>query len=199
MSTTIRPELSEKNKYWIDRHRYYELKHFCLQYPAWKKAYGVLDGLSKRPNDNPILAKLNVVSDPTARCAVTKAYLAERIAMIEDVAEDTDEELASYILHGVTEGCSYDISSAVSDERKKISEKVTDTIAERVSKIDEDELRKDVVNKAKEQIAAKFDNKLDDILADFNSNLSNVSRIYRSIAQTIAGTQNARDVMFKMV
>lgn len=88
MSTTIRPELSEKNKYWIDHHRYYELKHFCLQYPAWKKAYGVLDGLSKRPNDNPILAKLNVVSDPTARCAVTKAYLAERIAMIEDVAED---------------------------------------------------------------------------------------------------------------
>ena len=104
MSTTIRPELSEKNKYWIDRHRYYELKHFCLQYPTWKKAYRTLDGMSKRPNDHPILSKLNVVSDPTARCAVTKAYLAERIAMIEDVAEDTDEELASYILHGVTEG-----------------------------------------------------------------------------------------------
>lgn len=92
-----------------------------------------------------------------------------------------------------------EVSSVVSDERKKISEKVTDTIAEEVSKIDEDELRKDVVSKAKEQIAAKFDNKLDDILEDFNSNLSNVSRIYRSIAQTISGTQNARDAMFKMV
>ena len=33
MGTQIRPELSEKNLYWIDRHRYYELKHFCLQYP----------------------------------------------------------------------------------------------------------------------------------------------------------------------
>lgn len=32
MGTTIRPELSEKNPYWIERHRYYELKHFCLQY-----------------------------------------------------------------------------------------------------------------------------------------------------------------------
>ena len=92
-----------------------------------------------------------------------------------------------------------EVSAAVSDERKKISEQVTNTIAEKVSKIDEDDLRKDVVAKAKDQIAAKFDNKLDDILEDFNSNLSNVSRIYRSIAQTIAGTQNARDVMFKMV
>lgn len=33
MSTLIRPEVSEKNKYWIDKHRHYELKHFCLQYP----------------------------------------------------------------------------------------------------------------------------------------------------------------------
>lgn len=32
MSTTIRPEVSEKNQYWIEKHRYYELKHFCLQY-----------------------------------------------------------------------------------------------------------------------------------------------------------------------
>lgn len=26
MGTTIRPELSEKNPYWIERHRYYHLK-----------------------------------------------------------------------------------------------------------------------------------------------------------------------------
>lgn len=32
MATKIRPVLSEKNKYYIDKHRYYELKHFCLQY-----------------------------------------------------------------------------------------------------------------------------------------------------------------------
>ena len=39
MATNIRAKLSEKNKYWIDKHRHYELKHFCLQYPSWKKAY----------------------------------------------------------------------------------------------------------------------------------------------------------------
>ena len=43
MGTTLRAELSEKNPYWIEKHRYYELKHFCLQYPIWKKAYSALD------------------------------------------------------------------------------------------------------------------------------------------------------------
>ena len=48
MGTTIRPELSEKNPYWIERHRYYELKHFCLQYPIWKKAYAALESLTAK-------------------------------------------------------------------------------------------------------------------------------------------------------
>lgn len=52
MGTTIRPELSEKNPYWIEKHRYYELKHFCLQYPIWRKAYSVLDGYANPPKDS---------------------------------------------------------------------------------------------------------------------------------------------------
>lgn len=108
MSTTIRPELSEKNKYWIDRHRYYELKHFCLQYPIWKKAYLDLDGLSKRPAELTIFATPNTPSDPTARCAIAKAFYANRIEMVEKAAELADSDLASYILKGVTEGYAYD-------------------------------------------------------------------------------------------
>ena len=46
MATKIRAKLSEKNKYWIDKHRYYELKHFCLQYQMWKKAYKALDEMA---------------------------------------------------------------------------------------------------------------------------------------------------------
>ena len=51
MATKVRPEISEKNPYFIERERYYELKHFCRQYPIWKKAYRALDGLSRRPAD----------------------------------------------------------------------------------------------------------------------------------------------------
>lgn len=51
MSTVIRSEVSKKNVYWIERHRYYKLKHFCFQYPLWKKAYAEIDRLANKCND----------------------------------------------------------------------------------------------------------------------------------------------------
>lgn len=112
MGTTIRPELSEKNPYWIERHRYYELKHFCLQYPIWRKVSTTLDGLSKVPYDFVGYISSNTVSDPTAKCGITKSYYSERMNMIESVAEQTDQQLGYYVLMAVTEGWSYDILKA---------------------------------------------------------------------------------------
>ena len=98
MGTTIRPELSEKNPYWIERHRYYELKHFCLQYPIWKKAYAALDGLSRRPSDLEVFSKKGEISDPTVRCVEARSYYIERMKTVEQVAIATDAELSNYIL-----------------------------------------------------------------------------------------------------
>ena len=39
----VRPQLAQDNPYWISRHRYYELKHFCLQYYFWKSKYNEID------------------------------------------------------------------------------------------------------------------------------------------------------------
>ena len=33
----LRSEISNKSPYYISKHRYLELKHFCLQYPEWKE------------------------------------------------------------------------------------------------------------------------------------------------------------------
>lgn len=55
-----------------------------------------------------------------------------------------------------------------------------------VAKIDEARLKREVVTKAKEQIAEKFDDKLDDILEEFNGNLQNVGKIYKSIAKSFS-------------
>lgn len=107
MGTTIRPELSGKNKYWIDRHRYYELKHFCLQYPMWKKIYTSLDGFSKNPTDLFILSNLRAYGNPTEKCAIAKEFYLDRMKMVETTAKMSDPDLSKYILKAVTEGYSY--------------------------------------------------------------------------------------------
>ena len=112
MGTTIRPELSEKNPYWIEKHRYYELKHFCLQYPIWKKMYSALDGSNVKAMNLAIRVATNDIDDPTFRYAMAKAYYSERINMIRKVTRLANPDLAEYLLHGVTEGWSYDVLKA---------------------------------------------------------------------------------------
>lgn len=107
MATKIRPAISEKNKYWIDKHRHYELKHFCLQYPSWKKAYSEFndDSVSLSMIEN--VPTSNLPGDPTAKRALMKAHYMERMKLVERIAEEADQYLSNYILKAVTENLSY--------------------------------------------------------------------------------------------
>lgn len=107
MATVIRPEISEKNKYYIDKHRYYELKHFCLQYNEWKKMYALCNESIIFASNIESSPSSNIPSDLTAKYAIKKAYYAERIKIIEQAAMDADDFLYPYILKAVTEGLSY--------------------------------------------------------------------------------------------
>lgn len=78
------------------------------------------------------------------------------------------------------------VSTAVKASYDSIADSVTSEIAKNVAKIDETRLKKEVVAKAKEQIAEKFDDRLDDILEEFNGNLQNVGKIYKSIAKSFS-------------
>ena len=107
MATVIRAEISEKNKYWIDKHRHYELKHFCLQYPEWKRLYASFDDASMPLSTIERIPTSNIPGDPTAKRAILKTYYAEKIKMIEKTALETDVYLHKYILKAVTEGLSF--------------------------------------------------------------------------------------------
>lgn len=107
MATVIRPEISEKNKYWIDKHRHYELKHFCLQYPEWKKAYAEFSNVGIPLSMIERIPTSNIPGDPTAKRALLRTYYSEKIKLIEKVALETDIYLHNYILRAVTEGLSF--------------------------------------------------------------------------------------------
>ena len=107
MATTIRPNISGKNQYWIDRHRYYELKHFCLQYPSWNDKYTSISALAAHPMDKEKL-HISDISDTTEKIAAVKMKYGSLIGMVDSAAYETDKDLAYYITKAVTEGLSYE-------------------------------------------------------------------------------------------
>lgn len=102
---TFRPELSTKNKYWLPKHRTLELKHFCLQYPDWVKACNSIRLYPLGCNISPTYKQQ--VEDFTAKQAMRLKYYNDKIKLVQTAAEDTDEDLSSYILRAVTEDRSY--------------------------------------------------------------------------------------------
>lgn len=107
MTTLIRASISQDNKYYISKERYYELKHFCLQYPEWKKAYSLLESSVHAYGWSPDHIKSTEHGDPTAERAIRMAYLSGKIELVEKCAKQSDPELYEYILKAVTEGYTY--------------------------------------------------------------------------------------------
>lgn len=106
MSTTIKPVLSKKSPYYISKHRYYELKHFCLQYPEWRKE---LHELYYAPGSKIVqVGYSDGFSDRTGDLAVRRGMLERRMELVEQTAMATDPELVDYILTSVTDGVSYE-------------------------------------------------------------------------------------------
>lgn len=115
MATVIRPEISKKNKYYIDKHRHYELKHFCLQYPTWKKLHDdALESCISAAKLDQIRSS-GITSDITSKYALKRIRYAEKIKLIERIAKEADEDLHYYILRAVTEGLSYTYLNSVLD------------------------------------------------------------------------------------
>lgn len=111
MSTRIRPNISKSNKYYIPKHRYYELRHFVQQYPEWVRALREIDGYKRVPDQ---LIFSNKISDPTSKAAEAREYYSNRIKLITDVANETDKTLGIYILRAIIDGKSYEEMNAYS-------------------------------------------------------------------------------------
>lgn len=109
MATAIRPEISKKNKWHLEKHRYYELKHFCMQCPTWRKELSYLTAWGDQ--EHVVRDDLDLVR-PTEDIAEKRAFYTNRIAMVNKAAAETDLVLGSYILEGIITGKSYDALNA---------------------------------------------------------------------------------------
>ena len=73
-----------KTEYKLSKHRFYELKHFCLQYPEWKQFYENADGWSGQ-------------GDTTSRDGITRATIRTYVEMVEDCARLTGIDILPYV------------------------------------------------------------------------------------------------------
>lgn len=114
MATVIRPELSKKNEHYISKHRYYELKHFVMQYRDWIKWVREYD--VKYPHlgfGGPMSDKMTVYwKDPTLEEVERREIYVSKIQMVADCMitafSDIDELSRTYAFKAITEGRSYD-------------------------------------------------------------------------------------------
>lgn len=90
MSTRIRPETSRKKEHWISKHRYYELKHFVMQYDDWKEALREMESsLVSTPPMYHDKVQIGVVSDPTGEKATQAIIFQKNMNIVMTAARDT--------------------------------------------------------------------------------------------------------------
>jgi hypothetical protein len=103
MSTKIRAEVSKDNKYYISKHRFYELKHFCLQYPEWKAKYTEYNSLVT----NTTGIRSGDISDPVSYAAEHREKYFHLMQMVEQTCIAADADIYQWLLKAVAYGVSY--------------------------------------------------------------------------------------------
>lgn len=102
MGTVIRAKISKSNEYYISKHRYYELKHFCLQYNEWKRELGKLNWFGEKGD-----GRSSDPAKPVEWMVERRDEYLKKMEMIEQAALEADCDIYKYLLKGVTEGLSY--------------------------------------------------------------------------------------------
>lgn len=150
---------------------------------------GIGYGMGSRKKLTDICAKLDMsiedlskdievdVQDMVVSAAVEKAVEREaKIAVtkaIKEIKYDTECDMRK------------EVRSAVIAQGSEIKQSVSKEIEKQVSRIRIDDMKDEVVERAKQEVADRLDKNLDGILEKFNGDLTNISKIYQSIANVM--------------
>lgn len=114
MGTNIRSEVSRDNPYWIPKQRYYELKHFCMQYHDWKERLSEID--SMKTASIQMVIHNGEFSDAVYRAAeFRERYLlwidcvdAAAKRTVRNLGSDIRDYVAELLITGISKGIPYD-------------------------------------------------------------------------------------------
>ena len=105
MSTNVRTEISKKSPYHLSKHRMLELKHFCLQYPEWKKEHERIEVLrSYFPFGLPSESSH---SDMTGDLGTKAADLMLKMNLVDRLCQQYGGDICDWLFMGVAYGMSF--------------------------------------------------------------------------------------------
>ncbi len=107
MSTVVRSCISKQNEFYISKHRYLELKHYCLQYQEWAKEYSELsDNVVK--SSSLVKSKCSTeIDDLVGDLASRRVFLLSKMELVKQTAKSVDNVLGEYIFIAVTQDKSF--------------------------------------------------------------------------------------------
>lgn len=102
----LRGTLSPKSPFRISKHRYYELRHWCLQYPEWKSERKCIQAVESSsvliPDKRDTELKRR-----TEDCAEKLAAIDAQIDLLERLVKEAGNEISKWLLIGITEDKSF--------------------------------------------------------------------------------------------
>ena len=94
-------QFSKRSKYYISRHIFMTVYHYCLNYDEWVSEYNLNVGLRKGEGEGGGRSKGE--QDPTSEQAIRLADLYQKIETIRSAAYAAEPELYDYLLAYVTQ------------------------------------------------------------------------------------------------
>lgn len=106
-----RKEWSLKSKYWMPAEDLATARHYAKRYPSWIAELKEIGGISGLSYDREAV-QTSGNSDPTAKQAMRRKELGDKIALIEQTVAEADVSIYTYLLEGVTKGTQWEILAA---------------------------------------------------------------------------------------
>lgn len=95
---------SEKSKYYLPKHTYLHVLHWCLQYKDWAAELSVLPDTSKGITYDKERVQTSNSFDATQDTAIKRAELAEKKELLEQTIREVDASIYDYLLLSIGYG-----------------------------------------------------------------------------------------------
>lgn len=117
---------------------------------------------------------------------------------VERAVEREAEMSAKRAVQKVADDIHSSVKQAVDDEYYNIRKSVKSEVENRVSRIDIDDVKSEIIRQAKDDISHKLDSNLDSILGEYKESLKHIGKIYKAASDAFTGSDGTKEIKLRI-